>query len=172
MSAPSGRTCTILARGRCRLPGEAAPAGVAAADICLPPPELTVARTFACRETRGKSAHFRGGCCHDPYPPHYRAAFAYSPIPYPLPHRRHLRDAYPEGRQRAYHVPPMYREKIRSRLCAGGAASACGQFGRPQPVPVPFWPRPVSPFGLSSLTALGGASPGLTVLLDPSSRPP
>jgi hypothetical protein len=46
----------------------------------------------------------------------------------------------PKGQRRVYHVPPMYREKVRSRLSAGGASSACGKFGTPQPVPLPFGP--------------------------------
>ena len=46
----------------------------------------------------------------------------------------------PKGRRRVYHVPSMYREKVRSRLFAGGASSACGKFGMPQLVPLPFGP--------------------------------
>ena len=46
----------------------------------------------------------------------------------------------PKGRRRVYHVPSMYREKVRSRLFAGGASSACGKFGIPQLVPLPFGP--------------------------------
>ena len=46
----------------------------------------------------------------------------------------------PKGRRRVYHVPSMYREKVRSRLSAGGASSACGKFGIPQLVPLPFGP--------------------------------
>src|SRR6516164_7280462 len=45
----------------------------------------------------------------NPYPVHYRPAFACSLLPYPLPHRLTLRRAFPRGRQRAYHVPPMYQ---------------------------------------------------------------
>jgi len=40
----------------------------------------------------------------NPYPTHYRPAFAYSLIPYPQPHRLTLRLAFPEGELRAYHV--------------------------------------------------------------------
>ena len=46
----------------------------------------------------------------------------------------------PKGRRRVYHVPSMYREKVRSRLSAGGASSACGKFGIPQLVPLPLGP--------------------------------
>ncbi|RKJ38832.1 hypothetical protein D7X94_14800 [Acutalibacter sp. 1XD8-33] len=43
----------------------------------------------------------------NPYPPHYRAAFAFSMFLYPHPHRHTLRWAFPRiaGRIRAYHVP-------------------------------------------------------------------
>jgi len=43
-----------------------------------------------------------------PYPPHYRAAFAFSTFLYPLPYQRPLRFAFPMGGQRAYHVPLVY----------------------------------------------------------------
>jgi hypothetical protein len=51
-----------------------------------------------------------------PYPLHYRTAFASSAIPYPLPHQRPLRFAFPLGEQRAYHVPLVY-------LCGLGSTS-------------------------------------------------
>jgi hypothetical protein len=44
----------------------------------------------------------------NPYPADYRPAFACSLVFYPLPHQGRLRGPYPKGRQRAYHVPPMY----------------------------------------------------------------
>jgi hypothetical protein len=84
----------------------------------------------------------------------------------------------PKGRQRAYHVPQVYRRWVRSRFFAGGATTACGEFGTPQPDHLPFGPSPLSKpprgghdlsrspsstFGLSSLTAFISVSPGLTV---------
>ena len=51
----------------------------------------------------------------NPYPAHYRLAFACSLLLYPPPHRLALRFAFPgppwhtgQGRQQAYHVPPIY----------------------------------------------------------------
>jgi hypothetical protein len=46
----------------------------------------------------------------------------------------------PKGRQRAYRVPQVYHEWFRSRLSAGGATSACDEFGAPQLDHVPFGP--------------------------------
>ena len=46
----------------------------------------------------------------------------------------------PKGRQRAYHVPQVYQRWFRSRLSAGGATSACSEFGAPQPDHMPFGP--------------------------------
>ena len=43
----------------------------------------------------------------NPYPAHYRPAFACSPVLYPQPHRLTLRLAFPEGGLRAYHVAPL-----------------------------------------------------------------
>jgi hypothetical protein len=43
----------------------------------------------------------RGVCCpygrHNPYPPHYKAAFASSTILHPQSHRLALRLAFPQG---------------------------------------------------------------------------
>ena len=44
-------------------------------------------------------------CWLNPYPPHYRAAFAFSFTRSPQPHRLALRRVFPEGGLRAYHVP-------------------------------------------------------------------
>jgi hypothetical protein len=43
----------------------------------------------------------------NPYPSHYKTAFASSTILYPQPHRLALRLAFPMGELRAYHVPPV-----------------------------------------------------------------
>jgi hypothetical protein len=42
------------------------------------------------------------------YPTHYRRAFAFSILIYPLLHRLPLQVAFPMGKQRAYHVPYTY----------------------------------------------------------------
>jgi len=48
----------------------------------------------------------------NPYPAHYRPAFASSLVSYPLPHQRLLRGTYPKGRQGAYHVPQVYPGRL------------------------------------------------------------
>jgi len=45
----------------------------------------------------------------NPYPPHYKAAFAFSIFLYPQSHQRALRLAFPEGGLWAYHVPHEYQ---------------------------------------------------------------
>jgi hypothetical protein len=45
----------------------------------------------------------------NPYPPHYKVAFAFSIILYPHPFRLTLRLAFPMGGVRAYHVPREYQ---------------------------------------------------------------
>ena len=42
----------------------------------------------------------------NPYPAHYRRAFALSVLLYPQHYRQTLRLAFPEGALRAYQVPP------------------------------------------------------------------
>jgi hypothetical protein len=43
---------------------------------------------------------------------------------------------------------------FRPRLYAGGAASACAELAAAQPDHVPFWPKPISIFGLAFVTTL------------------
>jgi len=44
----------------------------------------------------------------NPYPPHYKTAFASSTILYPQPYQLTLRFAFPEGGLWAYHVSFVY----------------------------------------------------------------
>jgi hypothetical protein len=60
----------------------------------------------------------------------------------------------------------------RSRLFAGGTSSAVEDFEAPTPDHLPFWPKPVSTFGLAALTTFSSDSHLLTVPFNPSSRPP
>ena len=64
------------------------------------------------------------------------------------------------------------RRWFRSRLFAGGAASAPEEFGASGPDHVPFWSKPVSIFGLSFVTTIYDASPGLTMPPHPRPQPP
>jgi hypothetical protein len=112
----------------------------------------------------------------NPYPTHYRPAFACSLLLYPLPSQVILRLPLLSMRtagQRAYHVPQIELAGwFRSRLFAGGATSAAEEFGASAPDHVPFWPKPVSIFGLSFVTTFSDASPGLTIPSHPGPRPP
>jgi len=58
----------------------------------------------------GSLPTFVGGAVADgrnPYPSHYRMAFAFSLVLYPPSYRRTLRCAFPGGGRRAYHVPRL-----------------------------------------------------------------
>jgi hypothetical protein len=58
------------------------------------------------------------------------------------------------GGRRAYHVASPESSWVRPRLYAGGAPAAPDELGASGPGHVPFWSKPVSIFGLSSITAL------------------
>jgi hypothetical protein len=117
----------------------------------------SVCPRFTYANTRGKSAGFRRGVIllpkRNPYPPHYRAAFACSLLLYPLPPRLALRSAFPTGRPvgETTGLPRFAGVTVwgRSRLSAGGASTAPGEFGAPGPDHVPFgpsllWSRPTA----------------------------
>ena len=118
----------------------------------------------------------------NPYPPHYRKAFASSTILYPQALRLTLRFAFPCGKStgrptglpRSMQVPAQ----VRFRLSAGGSTSAMGELGAPILDPLPFGPSlyalagQVSTFGLSQITTFISGSHVLTILRNPSPRPP
>src|SRR5438874_12355536 len=115
----------------------AAPAGVAAADISALLPEsvgqgslVTEDQREVCRlSPRGDVAAWL-----NPYPPHYRAAFACSLLPYPPPHRLLLRVAFPCGRYHNGATTGLPRSagvtvRGRSRRSAGGPSAAPDTLG-------------------------------------------
>jgi hypothetical protein len=55
----------------------------------------------------------------NPYPPHYRTAFAFSDLLCPHPHRRTLRFAFPEGEIRVYQVPLISPDDLGSAFPPG-----------------------------------------------------
>ncbi len=63
----------------------------------------------------------------NPYPSHYRTAFACSPILCPQPHRHALWFAFPEGRTTGLPCSASIPERVRSCLWAGDARSAAGE---------------------------------------------
>ena len=62
----------------------------------------------------------------NPYPPHYKAAFACSILLYPQPYRLTLRRAFPSGRATGLPRSVSVPARVRSGLYAGGASSATG----------------------------------------------
>jgi len=76
------------------------------------------------------------------------------------------------GGRRAYHVPPMCQSGKGRSSSPVVSASALGEFGAPSPDHVPFWPKRISTFRLSSVTTINAASRMLAYPLDPGSRPP
>src|SRR5258705_10681386 len=107
------------------------------------------------------------------YPLDYRAAFASSLIPPPLPHQRPLQSAFPRGE-----ATGLLRSPPRSIRGLGRASRPVVRHPRsgsdesPIPDHVPFWFKPDSIFGLSLVTAVNRTSPGLTLPGAVGSRPP
>ena len=64
------------------------------------------------------------------------------------------------GGRRASHVASQESSWVRPRLYAGGTISAPGELGAPGPGHMPFWPKPISIFGLSYITTLAAVHLG------------
>ena len=74
----------------------------------------------------------------------------------------------PTGLPRSVQVPVW----VRSCLSAGGSSSVMDELGASIPDPLPFWPKPVSIFGLFQLTTFISSSHLLTIPHYPSPRTP
>jgi hypothetical protein len=76
----------------------------------------------------------------NPYPPHYRTAFAFSLILYRSCHQELLRDPllHP-GTCSVYHVPHEYHTWVRPRLFAGGRPCLRQENSEPLNRPPTFW---------------------------------
>ena len=161
-------------------PSEAAPARVYA-----PPTYLLRFLKSVC-QTLHVDQHQREVCrlspwddvavWRNPYPTHYRPAFACSLILYPPPPQRTLRFAFPAGCP-AGETTGLPRSAavtvwVRSRLSAGGAPSAPEEFGASGPDHVPFGPSVKASCRLAFMTTFNSASHELTLPHHPGSRPP
>ena len=76
------------------------------------------------------------------YPPDYQGAFAFSIIPYPLPHRFTLRLTFPCGRASGLPRSADRPEWIGSRLFAGGTTVCERRRENTSTWPLTFWSKP------------------------------
>jgi len=161
----------------------AAPASVAAADMsaCLP---KSVSRSSLVTEdlrevspwARGRVMSLGNSTQLNPCPSGYRTAFACSLILYPPSPGLALRFAVPRdpegsrGETTGLPRSVLVAVWVRSRLFAGGAASAPGDLITPGLDHVPFWPKRVSILRLLDMTTFTSASRKLTVPHVPGAR--
>src|SRR5262249_11343721 len=125
----------------------AAPASIAAADISALPPE-SVGHGSRVTQDHGEVSPLSWGVMSPGGSTPIRPATGRPSLPPRSFTRRPIGPSCERlslaGGRRAYHVPPTYRGWGGSQLSAGGAASACGEFGAPHPGHVPFWSKRVS----------------------------
>src|SRR5215510_5349665 len=125
----------------------AAPASVAAADMSALLPESVGQGSLVTEDQRevGRLSP-RGDVARglNPYPAHSKPAFACSLLLYPPPPGLALRFAFPAGRPAGETTGLPRSAGVTvwggSRLSAGGASAAPGEFGAPGPDHVPFGP--------------------------------
>ncbi len=132
---------------------------------CLTFPSANLHRRVSPWSTSRKWAPFRVGSLQRsnffrlPYPPYYRATFAFSGIFYPLRHPPSLRLGYRlRGARGAYPVNQLGRSNVTG---VGGVCSPAGvgehrrcQRKDNDPTRVTFWSRCISSFHLFYLTSL------------------
>src|SRR5947208_15633258 len=149
-----------------------APAGVAIADICLVS-SVGFSNSLVTKDQREVCPLSRGVMLLvlNPYPPRYRAAFAFSLLLYPPSHGLALQSAFRWGRTTGLPCSASVPEWGSSALSAG---SACGHEKRRTTSStglLTFWSKPLSAFGLPSITTFIRRSHMLTLPLHPSSVP-
>jgi hypothetical protein len=93
-------------------------------------------------------------------PSHARPPSAFLAVGLPFP-----------AKGRVCRVPRKQQERVRSRLSPGGYKSPCGWSLQPAVHPLAFWPKPVSMFGLFSITGFISDSHKLTNTAQPSPLP-
>jgi hypothetical protein len=107
----------------------------------------------------------------NPYPPHYRVAFASSILLCPHACRLALRLAFPPGRRTGLPCSVSVTTNGVGALCPPVAfVSMTRSGGILVPATLPFWLKPGSTFGLFSLTMFIERSPGFAIpsILAPS----
>jgi hypothetical protein len=143
---PPEGACTLRTRsrrGRCFTRPGAAPASFSAADISALPPE-SVGHGSRVTQDHWEVSPLSWGVMSRGGPTPIRPATGRPSLPPRSFTRRPIGSPCGSlslaGGRRAYHVPPMYRGWGGPQLFAGGATSACGEFGTPHPGHVPFGP--------------------------------
>ena len=135
---------------------------------CLTSPSANVPHRVSPWSTSRKWASFRVGSLKRsnffrlPYPPYYRATFAFSGLFYPLRHGPSLRLGYRlRGARGAYPVNQLRRGSLTTVTGVGGVCSPAGvgehrrcQGKDNDPTRVTFWSRCISSFHLFYLTSL------------------
>jgi hypothetical protein len=106
-------------------------------------PSVKVCQGFSSCDTRGKSAPFRGGA-KNPYPHHYRTAFACSRVFYLHGEHPSLRldsSRLAARAVQAYHVPRVpHRDRLRTPLYTGWVDGCVGLPLKLTNLPtMPFW---------------------------------
>ena len=103
-----------------------------------------------------------------------QSGLRFFPPPYPHRHRLALRPPYLSGERSDTGLPrsarvPWMREALPVRRWRHICGRRCRNIST---WPLPFWAKPVSPFGLLDLTTFIGSSRALAMSSHPRSRPP
>ena len=109
----------------------------------------------------------------NPYPLHYKGAFAFSVFLYLLLCHPCLRLGFPEGEQQAYHVPCRYPCDLGSAYYAESSAyPAPDEFGASGLDSLPFLVQVYQQFSPVRVNDACGNLLGLAISHDPSPRQP
>lgn len=109
----------------------------------------------------------------NPYPSHYRPAFAFSTFLYPHRQQHSLRFACPKGQRYGLTVFHMSnRGELGSAFSPVVVMSAQPQTERELSNYIAFWLKPVSIFGLFAITVFISSSLALTMSLSLATHPP
>jgi hypothetical protein len=142
--APQGARLYVTTSEPSTEPSEAAPArALHSADISALLPQVGLPDASRRPTPEGSLPAFAVGDVAlrlNPYPAHYRPAFACSLIPYPPSHQLPLRVAFPCEEKTGLPRSVAVTVWVRSRFFAGGASTAPEEFGASGPDHVPFGP--------------------------------
>lgn len=101
----------------------------------------------------------------NPYPPHYRAAFAFSTFLYPHRRQHSLQFACPEGQRYGLTLFHFVDKRELDSVFSPTVFCPCALILKKSSQPRTFWFKPVSIFGLSSITTFIDSSLVLIISL-------